>query len=154
MQMSNNDSEFLSTRQYQREDIAGIWRVPLHMIGDMSSSTNNNIEHQSLSLKTHTLNPWMERKNLSARQSLLTPEEKAQGYFFDYESDEFISGDLKSRAEAHSTMILSGTLTPNEVRAKRRMNPYEGGNDFVKPRSPNEPKPEAGSGGDSNAPEE
>lgn len=144
MSMTNTDTQYLEMRKFTREDIAATWRVPVHMVGDMSSSTNNNIEHQTLSLLSHTLRPWMERKSKSGRQSLLSAQEKEDGYFFDFESDEFIVRDLKSRAEAHSLMIMSGTDSPNDIRALRRLNPYDGGSDYVKPRSPNEPKPEAG----------
>ena len=42
------DAQLLESKRFQIEDICRIYRVPLHLVQDLSRSTNNNIEHQSL----------------------------------------------------------------------------------------------------------
>ena len=41
--ISPQDSQFLETRKFQVEDIARIYRVPLHLIQNLDKATNNNI---------------------------------------------------------------------------------------------------------------
>lgn len=57
----NNEAQFLETRRFQIEEIARIYRVPLHLIQDLERSTNNNIEHQSLEFVMYTMLPWFTR---------------------------------------------------------------------------------------------
>ncbi|AKP74992.1 hypothetical protein PSLF89_1p238 (plasmid) [Piscirickettsia salmonis LF-89 = ATCC VR-1361] len=57
--MSSEDSQFLETRKYQRNEICGIFRVPPHMIADLERATFSNIEHQDLAFVRHSLVPWL-----------------------------------------------------------------------------------------------
>ena len=55
----NNEAQFLETRKFQVEEIARLYRVPLHMIGDLEHATFSNIEQQSLEFVKYTLDPWL-----------------------------------------------------------------------------------------------
>ncbi len=57
----NNEAQFLETRKFQIEEIARLYRVPLHLIGDLDHATFSNIEHQSLEFVKFTLEPWLVR---------------------------------------------------------------------------------------------
>jgi len=59
--MSPEDAQFIESRRFQLNEIARIFRVPPHMIGDLERSTNNNIEHQSIEFVQYTLRPWLVR---------------------------------------------------------------------------------------------
>ena len=54
----NNDSQFLETRNYQTIDIARMFRVPPHMIAELTHATFTNIEHQGIEFVVYTMNPW------------------------------------------------------------------------------------------------
>ena len=55
------EAQFLDTRKFQIDEIARIFRVPPHMIGDLEHATFSNIEEQSLEFVTYSLQPWLAR---------------------------------------------------------------------------------------------
>jgi len=130
--MTSEDSQFLETRQYQVPEIARFYRMPLHKIQDLTKSTNNNIEHQSLEFLTDTMMPWFVRWEQSLNAQLLSPQEQGE-YSFKFDVDDILRADMKSRFEAYSSAITSRVMNPNEVREKEDMNPYEGGDVYENP---------------------
>ncbi len=117
----NNDSQFLETRKYQKEEIASIFRVPMHMINSLENATFSNIEHQSLEFVQFTMLPWIKRLEQSFTMLLLSETEQSQ-YSIKFNVDTLLRGDFKTRTEGYQTMQMMGNLTINEVRALENMN--------------------------------
>ena len=69
------EAQFLETRKFQIDEIARLYRVPPHMIGDLEKSSFNNIEQQSLEFVKYTLSPWVVRWEQSLQKALLTDKE-------------------------------------------------------------------------------
>ena len=90
--ISPEQAQFLETRKFQLDEIARIFRVPPHMIGDLEKSSFNNIEQQSLEFVKYTLDPWVSRWEQSMVRSLLSREEKKQ-YFIKFNVDGLLRGD-------------------------------------------------------------
>jgi HK97 family phage portal protein len=133
LSMPMKDAQFLETRKYQRSEIAAIYRVPPHMIGDLERATYSNIEHQSLEFVMHTLRPWLVRIEQSIAAALLTPEER-QTHFASHVVDGLLRGDTKSRYEAYGMGRQWGFLSINDIRELENMNPIpEGGDDYLQP---------------------
>jgi HK97 family phage portal protein len=109
------DAEFLAERKYTREEIAGIWRVPAHMIGDLSRSTNNNIEHQGLEFAMYTMMPPCRSWEQAMNKRLLTPADKAAGYYSEYDLKSLMRGDMKARGEWYKTMKQVGAYNANRI---------------------------------------
>jgi len=130
--MSNKDMEFVTMRGFQVPEIARFYRMPLHKIQDLTRSTNNNIEHQSLEFLTDTMMPWLNRWTMALNTQLLTPAEQKE-YFFKFDIDDLMRADMKSRFEAYSSAIAARIFNPNECREKEDMNPYEGGDTYENP---------------------
>ena len=59
--VSPEQAQFLETRKFQVGEIARIFRIPPHMIGDLEKSSFSNIEQQSLEFVKYTLDPWVIR---------------------------------------------------------------------------------------------
>ncbi len=76
--MPPEQAQFLETRKFQLNEIARIFRVPPHMIGDLEKSTFSNIEQQSIEFVQHTLNPWVTRLEQAMNFSLLSPSERVK----------------------------------------------------------------------------
>lgn len=133
--MSNEDAQYLETRKYQRSEIAGIFRVPAHMINDLEKATFNNIEQQSQSFVTYSLMPWLVRLEQAYWRDLLTEEEKNHGIYFKHKVDGFLRGDAKSRAEALKIQREWGIINANEWRELEDLNPREdeGGETYLEP---------------------
>ena len=78
--ISPNEAQFLETRKFQINEIARIFRVPPHMVGDLEKSSFSNIEQQSLEFVKYTLEPWLVRWEQSMARVLISPNNKSQ-YF-------------------------------------------------------------------------
>lgn len=126
------DAQFLETRKYQRTEIAAIFRVPPHLIGDLERATFSNIEHQDQAYLQRSLLPWLVRLEQGMQNKLLLPEERGR-YIIEHDTGNFLKGDTKSRMEAYAIAIQNGIMTPNEARTKENLNPMEGGDDILIP---------------------
>lgn len=125
--VANKDAQYLETRQFQRSEICGFFRVPPHMIGDQSRSTFNNIEHLSLDFVKFGTVPELRRFESAVNSGVLL----GTNYYLEFLVDSLVRGDLKSRMEAYSIAISNGIMKPNEARAKENAEPDEHGNDLM-----------------------
>jgi len=130
--ISNKDSQFLELRGFQVADIARIFRVPPHMIGDLTKSAFSNIEQQSIDFVVHTIRPWLVRIEQALRRDILTEKQRAT-LFVAFVVDGLLRGDVKSRYEAYSKGRNDGWLSANDIRKKENMNPINGGDVYLIP---------------------
>jgi HK97 family phage portal protein len=101
--ISPEQAQFLETRKFQINEIARIFRVPPHMVGDLEKSSFSNIEQQSLEFVKYTLDPWVIRWEQAISRSLLSPSEKKL-YFSKFNVDGLLRGDYaSSRMNGYAT---------------------------------------------------
>jgi len=147
--LAPEDSQFLETRQFQLNEIARIFRVPPHMIGDLSKATFSNIEQQSIDFVTHSIRPWLVRWEQTIKMRLLSPNERKRGLFAEHLVDAILRGDIKSRYEAYAVGRQNGWLSADDIRALENMNPLPDGQGEVYLVNGNMlPADQAGKGGD------
>lgn len=127
LSMSNEDSQFLDSRKYQRSEIASIYRVPLHMINDLERATFSNIEQMSLDFVIYSLTPWLVRIEQAMNRDLLTKKERNDGYYVKHNLAGLLRGDMKSRAELFTKYTQNGIFTINDVLKLEDMNETENG---------------------------
>ena len=108
-------AQFLETRKFQINEIARIFRVPPHMVGDLEKSSFSNIEQQSLEFVKYTLDPWVVRWEQSLSRALFTPEEKKK-YFFKFNVEGLLRGDYQSRMNGYATARQNGWMSANDIR--------------------------------------
>lgn len=125
--MSLADAQFIEAMKFSTEDIARIFRVPLHKIQHLDRATNNNIEHQSLEFYRDTILPWLAKIEAVMDRILLTASDRREGYFFRHNVDGILRGDFTSRMGGYQIAIGNGIMTRNEVRKKEKLAPYKGG---------------------------
>ena len=119
--MSNKDSQFLESRAYTRTEIAGMFRVPPHMVGDLSRATFSNIEQQSIDFWQNCMLPWCERWE-AAVEALIGDD----GLDVEFDFQNLVRGDAASRGAYIHNMVLDGVLTRNEGREMEGRDPIEG----------------------------
>ncbi|QSX09545.1 phage portal protein [Alkalibacter rhizosphaerae] len=127
------EAQFLETRKFQINEIARLYRIPPHMVGDLEKSSFSNIEQQSLEFVKYTLDPWVIRWEQALQRSLLLPREKRE-YFIKFNVDGLLRGDYQSRMNGYSVGIQNGFLSPNDIRHLEDMNPIpegEGGDFYI-----------------------
>ena len=126
-----SEAQFLETRKFQINEIARIFRVPPHMVGDLEKSSFSNIEQQSLEFVKYTLDPWVSRWEQSMVRSLLLPDEKKE-YFVKFNVDGLLRGDYQSRMNGYATARQNGWMSANDIRELENLDriPKEDGGDL------------------------
>jgi len=129
--ISPEQAQFLETRKFQIDEIARIFRVPPHMVGDLEKSSFSNIEQQSLEFVKYTLEPWIVRWEQSINRVLLTESEKA-AYFVKFNVDGLLRGDYQSRMNGYATARQNGWMSANDIRELENLDriPAEQGGDL------------------------
>ena len=127
------EAQFLQTRKFQINEIARLYRIPPHMIGDLEKSSFSNIEQQSLEFVKYTLDPWVVRLEQAFKRSLFLPEEKKK-YFVKFNVDGLLRGDYQSRMSGYAIARQNGWLSTNDIRELEDLNlltDEEGGNLYL-----------------------
>lgn len=132
--LSAEDTQFLQTRQFQRSEIAGLFRVPPHLIGDVDRSTSwgTGIEQQQIAFLQFTLLPWLRKWESTIFRALIVNE---ADFFVEHAVEGFLRGDVTARGNFYAQMVELGVLTRNEVRELENRNPLEGLDEPLTPRA-------------------
>ena len=131
--ISPEQAQFLETRKFQIDEIARIFRVPPHMVGDLEKSSFSNIEQQSLEFVKYTLDPWVIRWEQSLSRALLN-EEKKRKYFFKFNLEGLLRGDYESRMSGYAVARQNGWMSANDIRELENMDKIpaeDGGNLYL-----------------------
>ena len=131
--ISPEQAQFLETRKFQINEIARIFRVPPHMVGDLEKSSFSNIEQQSLEFVKYTLDPWVVRWEQSLSRSLLSEDEKKQ-YFFKFNLEGLLRGDYQSRMNGYAIARQNGWMSANDIRELEdldKLSPEQGGDLYL-----------------------
>lgn len=129
----NNEAQFLETRKFQLNEIARIFRIPPHMIGDLEKSSFSNIEQQSLEFVKYTLEPWVARWEQAIVRSLLNENEK-KDYFVKFNLEGLLRGDYQSRMNGYAVGRQNGWMSANDIRQLENLDQIsekEGGNAYL-----------------------
>ena len=130
LKLTNADSQYLESRGANLSDIARIFGLPPHKVGDLSKSTNNNIEHQSIEFWTDAMHPWGCCVASSMEFALLGPDTTLD---CEFDIRPLMRGDGKTRSERLNRLVLGGILKPNEGRAEEGYDPEPGGDVLLRP---------------------
>lgn len=121
--MTSADLEFIASRQFQLQEVARIFRIPPHMLGEMSRSTNNNIAQMAQEYINFTLtgytNRW--RAKMSSHFGL-----RRESISVEFDYGDLTTADMTSRINNWRTAIMSMIAKPDEARIDLGMMP-EGG---------------------------
>lgn len=130
--MPLDDAQFMELRGFSLQEVCRIYRIPPHMVADLSRSTNNNIEHQGQEFVMFTLAPYLTRIEASVSRWLLKPEERRR-YFLRFNVDGLLRADAAGRAALYASALQNGWMSRNEVRALENRNTVdeEGMDDYT-----------------------
>ncbi|GGM48503.1 histone H1 [Longimycelium tulufanense] len=125
-----DEAQFLQTRQFQVADIARLFGVPPHLIGDASGSTSwgSGLAEQGLAFVMYSLRPWLERIE-TGFDRLIQLQYGRRRAFTKFNAEGLLRGSAKDRMEIYRQGIQSGIYTPAEVRALEDLPPLD--NDYA-----------------------
>lgn len=138
--VSNTDAQYLESRRFTTSEIARMFGVPPHLIGDLDRATFSNIEQQSLEFVIYTMAPIARAWAESIKYQLLN--EQDQELAPDFDVQQLLRGDQVSRAQFYTKMFGVGAYSTNDIRKKEGDNPVPGGDMRFRPvnLSPLDPK--------------
>jgi HK97 family phage portal protein len=106
-----NDAQFLESKKFDQTEICGWFRVPPHMVANLTDANYSNIESQDRSFAKHTMAPWTTRMQLELDRKLFFEEERGT-FLTQFNLDDITKGDIKARYEAWNTGIQAGFIKP------------------------------------------
>lgn len=130
IEVSNEDAQYIETRKFGVSEIARLFRIPPHMIGDLEKATFSNIEQQSLEFVIHTLTPWLVRWEEAIRYAFLEIDD---GLNVEFPVTTLLRGDAAARATYYHNGILDGWLVRNEARRMENLDPIDGLDEPLRP---------------------
>jgi len=130
MGMTNKDSQFIEARIAKKSEIASIWRIPPHKIGDLSKSSFSNIEQMSIEFWTDTMLPYAELWESSIEYFLLGEDTILDPEF---NMRRMMRGDSAARTAYYTGGINAGWLTRNEAREEEGYDPIDGLDEPLRP---------------------
>lgn len=133
LSMSNEDAQLIEARGYGVRDVARIYGIPPHKLGDLSDATLTNIEQQSLEFVVYTLMPWIKRHEEALERDLLTEGDRADGLYIQFDTTGLLRGDTQSRYAAYALARQWGWLSVNDIRRLENLPPIAGGNTYLQP---------------------
>lgn len=120
--ITQKDAQWLESKKYTKTDIASIFRMPPHMIGDLERATFSNIEQQSLEYVRNTLRPWLVRVEETILRDLISEREQTD-IFAEFLVEGLLRGDIQARYNSYAIGLNNGFLNADEVRAYENLNP-------------------------------
>lgn len=140
--ISPEDAQFLQTRQFQVSDIARIYGVPPHLLGDTQKSTSwgSGLAEQNVAFVQHSLRPWVERIEAALTYAMHT-EGHPRAAFVKLNVDGLLRGDHERRMNSYAVGIAAGIYTVNEARAWEDLPPVPWGDEPPQAMTPPPPPP-------------
>jgi HK97 family phage portal protein len=126
LDLTNEDSQFLETNKYSDSQIAGLFRVPVYMIGNYDKATFSNIENLGQQFSRFTMAPWCRRIETAITRQCIYEKD----VYSEFLMDSLERGNLLTRYQAYNVGRTAGFLSANEIRRKENMNPYDGGDEY------------------------
>ena len=130
--INNEEAQWLDSRRFGVEDIARIFRVPPHMLADLSKANYSNVDALDRAFVQHSLTPWLVNAEQAYSMKLLKPSERA-AYFVEHDLKGVLRGDHESRMRSYQAGIYAGIYSPNDCRQFENLNPREGGDTYLQP---------------------
>lgn len=131
--MTQEDAQFIQTRQFSRSEIAMFFGVPPHMIGDNEKNTSwgSGIEQQSLGFVAYTLQEWLTAWGETISRDLIGDNEP--DIYAQFKLAGLVRGDIKTRFEAYAIARQWGWASSNDIRELEDLNPIENGDTYLEP---------------------
>ena len=73
------------------------------------------------------LRPYLTRIEQAVKRSLISPADRAAGFYAEFNLEGLLRADSASRGEFYWKMIQIGAMTPNEVCDKENLPRFQGG---------------------------
>jgi HK97 family phage portal protein len=122
--VNNADAELVATRRFQLEEVCRVYRVPGHLVGDLTNVRYSTVEQAAIDYKTFSLMPWCRRWELACRRDLVVDD---KNFFVGFDMNSLMAGDYAARANFLREAFNTGAIDVDEYRAEIGYNPLPDG---------------------------
>lgn len=127
LSISSQDAQLIEAQRLSIEEIARVYGVPLPVIGDMTSSTLNNVEQLISLWLSISLGSLLE----NIEQSFVKLFDMPVNESVDFDVTGLLRTDFQARIDGLTKAIQGGLYTPNEARAREGLHPVENGEEPI-----------------------
>ena len=114
---------FVEVNQYLISEFSRLFGVPPFMLQDLSKSTMQNVESLTLSFVKHTIIEHLNKIESELTRKLLTEAEKYAGYCINFNLDDLLKADSRTRGEYIRNLFNVGALSIDEIRLMEGLPP-------------------------------
>lgn len=126
--LSQKDSQFIESQQFQEEALAGVWGVPLYLANRASKTSimGSNLEQQTTGFVMYGLSPYIKAIEDEMNDKLFGDT----SLFVEYVVEGLLRGDSAARATYYAAALGgsggSGWMSIDDVREKENLPPLGG----------------------------
>lgn len=124
------DAQFIESRQLSRSEVAGVFRIPPHMIGDVDRTTSwgTGVEQQETGFVRNVLGGYIRRWEIALSRCL------PAGQYVEVDLRRRLRGDSVQRAAVIISLVNAGVINRNEARVLYEdLPPADGLDKFLQP---------------------
>lgn len=123
------ESSLIDQRKFQIQEVARLFGIPLHLLGDLEKSSFNNIEVQGYEYVKYCLSPYAIRFEQEFKKKLF-PEDDM---FAEHNLDGFLRASSKDRGELYKVLFETGAITSNQIAKFENLPGHPDGNNYMRP---------------------
>lgn len=140
----HKEAQHVETSLHQTRVVARIFNIPPHKLGDDAKTSYSSLEQEQMRFVVDGLRPWIVRAEQEFTLKSLSRPVRRSGLKFSINADALLRGDAKTQTDVLVNEVAGGIRTPNEARAKRDLDPVEGGDEVLIPGNNLVPLSQAG----------
>lgn len=125
------DSQFIENTNLTIRQITAAYGIKLHQVNDLQKASYASTSEANREFYTDTLLGILNMYEQELTYKLFTSAEIQQGYYFKFNADVILRGDIKTRCETYRVALQAGFMTVNEVRELEEMSPKENGDKLM-----------------------
>ena len=120
LSLSPEESQFIQSQQYNRQQLAALWQVPPYMVGDSTRLSDNNYIQQNLAFVVDVIRPYSSLITQQVSIKILGLQSK---YAVEFDLRERLKGDPQAAMTAYSIGRNAGIYSVNDIRRELNENP-------------------------------
>lgn len=124
IQHSFNSGNVSDTDKITRTRIANAYNIPVSFLNDLSGGYSSNEQNMTQFVQM-TVVPIVKQYESEFNRKLLTPQQRAQGYYFKFNVNGLMRGDTQARTAFYQMMIRNGIASSNDLRKLEDMPPID-----------------------------
>jgi len=115
LKLNFDDAKFIDTIKFNAGQIAALFGIPPHMVGNTEASKFNNVEQMNIGFKGDTITPIARMYRQELELKLLTAKQRKDGVSIAFNLNAMVETDYKSRIEGYKTLSQIGVISPNKI---------------------------------------